>query len=197
MAAATARAVPGALTEPIVAAARGERRSVCGVAADALSAGAAAASGSGRTAVSMLGVGGVRSGASPVGRAVRAAETGDSARVRFGLAIRAAVVLPLAARDSRADRRAGALFGVALSELAAGDEAGDPGWESSAAATPGTASDRPRTTAAAPSGAAHLNVDSTAPPFRDSPGKHRIYRCSNACVNMTTPSDQCFPGPTS
>ena len=199
MAAAAARAVPGALTEPIVAAARGARRSVCGVAADALTDGAAAA-GSGRAAVSMLGVGGVRSGASPVGRAVRAAATGDSARVRFGLAIRAAVVLPVAARDSRADRRAGALFGVALSELsefAAGDEAGDPGWESSAAATPGTASDRPRTTAAAPSGAAHLNVDSTAPPFRDSPGKHRIYRCSNACVNMTTPSDQCFPGPTS
>ena len=113
-----------------------------------------------------------------------------------------AMALPVAARDSRADRRAGALFGVALSELsefAAGDEAGDPGWESSAAATPGTASDRPRTTAAAPSGAAHLNVDSTAPPFRDSPdvGKHQIYRCSNACVNMTTPSDQCFPGPTS
>ena len=197
MAAATARAVPGALTVPIVAAARGARRTDCGVAADALTDGAAVASGSGRTAVSMLGVGGVRSGASPVGRAVRAAETGDSGRMRFGLAIRAAVDLPVAARDSRADRRAGALFGVALSELAAGDEAGDPGWESSAAATPGTASDRPRTTAAAPSGAAHLNVDSTAPPFRDSPGKHRIYRCSNACVNMTTPSDQCFPGPTS
>ena len=193
MAAPTARALPGALTEPI-AAARGARRTDCGVAADALTDGAAVA-GSGRTAVSMLGAGGVRSGASPAGSAVRAAATGDSGRVRFGLATRAAVVLPLVARVSRADRRAVAFFGVALSELAADD----PGWESSAAAIPGTASDRPNATAAAPSGAAHLNVDSTAPPFRDSPdvGKPRIYRCSNACVNMTTPSDQCFPVPTS
>lgn len=124
-----------------------------------------------------------RSAAAPPGRAVRATAAGDSGRARL---VRLAAVLlaalgadllaalgadlgaaaSLVVRVSRAGRRAVALLRTPESEVAATDEVGESGWESSALATPqGSVRDRPSATAVAPNWAAPLNVDTTAPPF--------------------------------
>jgi len=119
----------------------------------------------GVTAVEDLGAVCSRPVLSLAGATSRAAERGDSRGVRFGLdSARAAL---LSARVSRAGWRAAGLSdcGAAASAVAAGAVWG-PGWEPSAVATPEeTASDRPSAIAVAPTWAAHLNADTTAPPF--------------------------------
>ena len=71
------------------------------------------------------------------------------------------------ARSSRVGRRPGDawVWRASLSALLAADDGEDPGAESSAAAMPGAARDRPSATAAAPRGVTRESFDITAPPF--------------------------------
>ena len=129
----------------------------------------------GSTAVEDLGAVCSRPVLSLAGATRRAAERGDSRWVRFGLdSTRAA---RLAARVSRAGWRAGGLFvcGGAASALT-DDAVWEPAWESSAAAIPEeTASERPSAIAVAATRAAHLNADTTAPPFAIPPMATRVH----------------------